>query len=156
MIRSSSSRPQQLLCTCLSKKQRAPSRRRTYAREAPSVPLPTRPPPQALSYRAPLPTGFGVNQLNGIQTSDNALTDELRDVLATFRAPVRYALAYGSGVFKQAGYSNQVRGHYMRYGVTCLRCWICRRSPCWTSCLLSVILRIGTTSILPNIRVIMR
>mgnify|MGYP001575217478 FL=1 len=34
---------------------------------------------------------------------------DLEDVMAAFKAPVRYAFAYGSGVFRQEGYSEKVR-----------------------------------------------
>lgn len=33
---------------------------------------------------------------------------ELEAILGEFRAPIRYAFAYGSGVFKQKGYSDKV------------------------------------------------
>ena len=47
-----------------------------------------------------LPVNFGANQHISI---DDALKEKLRRVLWKFRAPIRYAFAYGSGVFQQAG-----------------------------------------------------
>jgi len=46
-----------------------------------------------------LPTNFGANQHISI---DDALKEKLRAVLWKFNAPIRYAFAYGSGVFQQA------------------------------------------------------
>jgi hypothetical protein len=34
---------------------------------------------------------------------------DLEDVMSSFKAPIRYAFAYGSGVFQQKGYTNEVR-----------------------------------------------
>lgn len=34
---------------------------------------------------------------------------DLEEVMAAFKAPIRYAFAYGSGVFRQDGYSDKVR-----------------------------------------------
>ncbi|KAK7206610.1 MMP37-like protein [Myxozyma melibiosi] len=45
-----------------------------------------------------LPEGFGVNQHIPI---DNHLKEHLRGTLWKFKAPIRYAFAYGSGVFSQ-------------------------------------------------------
>jgi hypothetical protein len=47
-----------------------------------------------------LPINFGANQHISI---DEALKERLRSVLWKFNAPIRYAFAYGSGVFQQAG-----------------------------------------------------
>ena len=47
-----------------------------------------------------LPVNFGANQ--HISINDD-LKEKLRGVLWTFHAPIRYAFAYGSGVFQQAG-----------------------------------------------------
>lgn len=33
---------------------------------------------------------------------------DLEDVMSSFKAPIRYAFAYGSGVFQQKGYTNEV------------------------------------------------
>jgi hypothetical protein len=46
-----------------------------------------------------LPTNFGANQHISI---DDALKEKLWAVLWKFNAPIRYAFAYGSGVFQQA------------------------------------------------------
>lgn len=51
---------------------------------------------------ASLPPNFGQNQLLSVSNSTRAL---LEDVVAQFRAPIRYAFAYGSGVFEQDGYT---------------------------------------------------
>ena len=47
-----------------------------------------------------LPLNFGANQHISI---DSALKEKLRRVLWKFNAPIRYAFAYGSGVFQQSG-----------------------------------------------------
>jgi Phosphatidate cytidylyltransferase, mitochondrial len=47
-----------------------------------------------------LPVNFGANQHISI---DDTLKEKLRSVLWQFNAPIRYAFAYGSGVFQQAG-----------------------------------------------------
>ena len=47
-----------------------------------------------------LPVNFGANQHISI---DDTLKEKLRGVLWKFNAPIRYAFAYGSGVFQQAG-----------------------------------------------------
>jgi len=46
-----------------------------------------------------LPQNFGANQHMSI---DDTLKETLRSVLWKFNAPIRYAFAYGSGVFQQA------------------------------------------------------
>lgn len=61
----------------------------------PSVPR-TR---QALSH---LPPTFGRNQILPVADSTRAL---LESIVAQFHAPIRYAFAYGSGVFEQDGYA---------------------------------------------------
>ncbi|KAL4075142.1 mitochondrial matrix Mmp37-domain-containing protein [Scleroderma yunnanense] len=48
-----------------------------------------------------LPLSFGRNQLLPVPNSTRAL---LEQIVASFEAPIRYAFAYGSGVFEQAGY----------------------------------------------------
>jgi len=64
-------------------------------------PAPRRPaPPQLLSH---LPLTFGRNQLLPVADSTRKLLESIVD---GFDAPIRYAFAYGSGVFEQAGYSN--------------------------------------------------
>ncbi|KAK7706528.1 Mitochondrial translocator assembly and maintenance protein 41 [Botryosphaeria dothidea] len=54
---------------------------------------------------AELPTGrdFGLNQHMVDMNRD--FTDALRQIIWQFRAPIRYAFAYGSGVFPQSGSS---------------------------------------------------
>ncbi|THU87028.1 Mmp37-domain-containing protein [Dendrothele bispora CBS 962.96] len=63
--------------------------------------------PRPVSSRAPislphLPPSFGRNQLLPVSNSTRAL---LESVVAEFNAPIRYAFAYGSGVFEQDGYT---------------------------------------------------
>jgi translocator assembly and maintenance protein 41 len=53
---------------------------------------------QALPH---LPATFGQNQLLSVPNSTRAL---LESIVADFGAPIRYAVAYGSGVFEQDGY----------------------------------------------------
>lgn len=48
-----------------------------------------------------LPPTFGRNQLLPVSSSKRAL---LESIVADFDAPIRYAFAYGSGVFEQDGY----------------------------------------------------
>ena len=48
-----------------------------------------------------LPPSFGRNQLLSVSNSTRAL---LESIVAKFNAPIRYAFAYGSGVFHQDGY----------------------------------------------------
>lgn len=65
------------------------------------------------SYEHGLPASFGRNQLDtSVRTIDPELQADLEAILAEFKAPIRYAFAYGSGVFKQAGYSQKVRYLY--------------------------------------------
>jgi mitochondrial translocator assembly and maintenance protein 41 len=51
-----------------------------------------------------LPPEFGKNQLLPVSNSTRAL---LESIVAHFDAPIRYAFAYGSGVFEQDGYNKQ-------------------------------------------------
>ena len=60
-------------------------------------PRPVGPPPRRL------PPTFGKNQLLPVSQSTRAL---LESIVAKFDAPIRYAFAYGSGVFEQDGYPN--------------------------------------------------
>ncbi|KAG8931139.1 Mitochondrial translocator assembly and maintenance protein 41 [Tulasnella sp. 418] len=48
-----------------------------------------------------LPAQFGANQRLRVPDETRALLEE---IVAQFRAPIRYAFAYGSGVFAQSGY----------------------------------------------------
>lgn len=54
-----------------------------------------------------LPPTFGRNQLLPVSNSTRAL---LESIVAKFDAPIRYAFAYGSGVFEQDGYSSESSG----------------------------------------------
>ncbi|KAF7314334.1 Kinesin-like protein [Mycena kentingensis (nom. inval.)] len=88
---------------------------------APDIPPPSPPPPRTTQprhrsrlYPAPrptealkhpslpnLPASFGRNQLLPVSNSTRALLEAIVD---EFDAPIRYAFAYGSGVFEQDGY----------------------------------------------------
>ena len=65
-------------------------------------------PRPAVSHSHPplpkLPPTFGQNQLLPVSNATRAL---LESIVAKFNAPVRYAFAYGSGVFEQDGYDPQ-------------------------------------------------
>lgn len=69
---------------------------RTRLSPAPRPAVPHR--HQALPH---LPATFGQNQLLSVPNSTRAL---LESIVADFDAPIRYAFAYGSGVFEQDGY----------------------------------------------------
>ncbi|KAL1920679.1 uncharacterized protein VTP21DRAFT_1056 [Calcarisporiella thermophila] len=47
---------------------------------------------------------FGLNQNIPV---DEAFKQQLRDIVLHFKAPIRYAFAYGSGVFRQVGYDGK-------------------------------------------------
>ncbi|KZT73713.1 Mmp37-domain-containing protein [Daedalea quercina L-15889] len=51
-----------------------------------------------------LPPTFGRNQILPVADSTRAL---LESIVAQFNAPIRYAFAYGSGVFEQDGYKTE-------------------------------------------------
>ena len=53
-----------------------------------------------------LPPEFGRNQLLSVPNSTRALLEE---IVSQFNAPIRYAFAYGSGVFEQDGYAQMDR-----------------------------------------------
>ena len=72
---------------------------RTRLSPAPRPAIPHR--HQALPH---LPPTFGQNQLLSVPNSTRAL---LESIVATFDAPIRYAFAYGSGVFEQDGYQTE-------------------------------------------------
>lgn len=59
-------------------------------------------------YAPDLPVSFGINQhaasISMFQAEDPQLQRDLEAIVQEFRAPIRYAFAYGSGVFKQKGY----------------------------------------------------
>ncbi|KAL8279567.1 hypothetical protein RQP46_008129 [Phenoliferia psychrophenolica] len=61
----------------------------------------TRPPRKLITSVDQLPTNFGRNQILPVP---DEIRVELEGVLAQFKAPVRYAFAYGSAVFPQQGY----------------------------------------------------
>ncbi|KAJ7600670.1 mitochondrial matrix Mmp37-domain-containing protein [Mycena floridula] len=66
------------------------------------------PHPRPASYRnqqalPSLPSSFGRNQLLPVSNSTRAL---LESIVSQFDAPIRYAFAYGSGVFEQDGYNH--------------------------------------------------
>ncbi|KAJ2724578.1 Mitochondrial translocator assembly and maintenance protein 41 [Coemansia sp. Benny D115] len=44
-------------------------------------------------------------RLDEMRTAQSEIRDELQGVLKEFAAPIRYAFAYGSGVYKQSGYA---------------------------------------------------
>ncbi|KAG2351155.1 Mmp37-domain-containing protein [Suillus spraguei] len=66
-----------------------------------------RPRPAVLHKQQALPTlppSFGRNQVLPVPDSTRTL---LENIVGSFEAPIRYAFAYGSGVFEQAGYEKQ-------------------------------------------------
>jgi hypothetical protein len=83
--------------------------RRYFASETNNYPLPQGEPPKPPLRLSP---DFASNQEPELE--NKALADELHQILQSFHAPVRHALAYGSGVYKQANYSKQVR-HCARF-----------------------------------------
>ena len=58
--------------------------------------------PRARQALPTLPPSFGRNQILPVADSTRAL---LESIVAQFHAPIRYAFAYGSGVFEQDGYT---------------------------------------------------
>ncbi|KAF9267415.1 Mmp37-domain-containing protein [Marasmius fiardii PR-910] len=76
-------------------KQQAKQRPQLYPRPRPS-------PSQLHPILPELPPSFGRNQLLPVSNSTRAL---LESIVAQFNAPIRYAFAYGSGVFEQDGYN---------------------------------------------------
>ncbi|EAU85871.2 hypothetical protein CC1G_02894 [Coprinopsis cinerea okayama7 len=73
------------------------SKIRLYPRPRPAVSHKHSPLPK-------LPPSFGSNQLLPVSNSTRAL---LESIVAKFDAPIRYAFAYGSGVFEQDGYAEK-------------------------------------------------
>lgn len=59
-----------------------------------------------------LPKDFGTNQHIDI---DAELHESLRSILWKFKAPIRFAFAYGSGVFHQKGYSQGTKKPMVDY-----------------------------------------
>lgn len=71
------------------------------------IPADAEPP---LQYAQNLSSEFGKNQLLASQSAVSPeVQQDLEAILADFRAPIRYAFAYGSGVFKQAGYAQDAK-----------------------------------------------
>ena len=71
----------------------------------PRTALYPRPRPAVPNHRQALPTlppSFGRNQLLPVSSDTRAL---LESIVSQFNAPIRYAFAYGSGVFEQDGYT---------------------------------------------------
>ncbi|KAK4054004.1 Mitochondrial translocator assembly and maintenance protein 41 [Microbotryomycetes sp. JL221] len=88
----------------------APSTPQAYPHHSPAQ-QPLSPPPlsarlerKKITSVSELPSRFGKNQI--IQIPEQVRQD-LEDVVNEFKAPIRFAFAYGSGVFKQAGYTDQ-------------------------------------------------
>ncbi|KAK9446760.1 mitochondrial matrix Mmp37-domain-containing protein [Limtongia smithiae] len=67
-----------------------------------------------------LPENFGINQHIQI---DDALRETLRAALWKFKAPIRYAFAYGSGVFSQGQKYTQKPQVDLIFGVTYTQHW---------------------------------
>lgn len=100
-----------------------PSTEHVSSTPQPPPPLPSKhPAPKKRSHLTPsprpavsrrrqatpnLPPTFGQNQLLPVSNSTRAL---LESVVADFDAPIRYAFAYGSGVFEQDGYTPDEKG----------------------------------------------
>jgi len=68
-------------------------------------------PKRRITSMMELPKSFGRNQI--IEVPEQVQRD-LENVLGHFQAPVRYAFAYGSGVFRQKGYTEKVRSSSFR------------------------------------------
>ena len=75
------------------------AKQRTRLSPSPRPSIPHR--HQALPH---LPASFGKNQLLSVSNSKRAL---LESIVSDFNAPIRYAFAYGSGVFEQDGYQTE-------------------------------------------------
>ncbi|KAJ8523215.1 hypothetical protein ONZ45_g340 [Pleurotus djamor] len=67
-------------------------------------PRPRSPAPHTQQILPNLPATFGRNQLLPVSSTKRAL---LESIVANFDAPIRYAFAYGSGVFEQDGYATK-------------------------------------------------
>lgn len=81
----------------------SPSPRSTSTRNPPLSPAPSSQTTHAPFNLPHLPPTFGRNQILSVAPSTRALLEE---IVGTFRAPIRYAFAYGSGVFEQDGYTS--------------------------------------------------
>ena len=84
----------------MTKSQQPSQRPRTRLSPSPRQAQLSRSQPHSLSS---LPPNFGRNQLLSVSNSTRALLEE---IVAQFNAPIRYAFAYGSGVFEQDGYAS--------------------------------------------------
>lgn len=71
----------------------------------PSVPPPITTPRKRITLVRDLPPQFGRNQIVDVPAQ---VALELQEVMKGFKAPIRYAFGYGSGVFKQSGYKDDV------------------------------------------------
>lgn len=67
-----------------------------------------------------LPRDFGANQHMHV---DDAVKERLRSMLWEFRAHIRYAVAYGSGVFSQGTYSGKQPMIDLIFGVSLPQHW---------------------------------
>lgn len=89
------------------KSTQAPSPSPASTRRTRLSPAPRPAPPLQPGTRIPvLPPQFGKNQVLAVPDKTRALLEE---IVAGFDAPVRYAFAYGSGVFGQDGYKDSDR-----------------------------------------------
>lgn len=66
------------------------------------------PPAQTATPRRTLPPNFGRNQLISVPPD---LERDCQRIVATFKAPIRYAFGYGSGVFPQRSYDPSASGN---------------------------------------------
>ncbi|GAA5987745.1 hypothetical protein JCM11641_006515 [Rhodosporidiobolus odoratus] len=73
---------------------------------SPLVPPPSnaRLPKRRITSIEELPKSFGRNQIIDVPAE---VQKDLEDVLAHFKAPIRFGFAYGSGVFRQEGYKKE-------------------------------------------------
>lgn len=83
----------------------APRRRPASAVSAPAPPPVQARVKQRITSPSQLPASFGQNQVIPVAES---VREELEGIVRAFKAPVRFAFAYGSGVFRQEGYSDKV------------------------------------------------
>jgi translocator assembly and maintenance protein 41 len=74
-------------------------------------PVSARVPRKRITSVDQLPKTFGRNQIIAVPEQ---VQKDLEQVLADFKAPMRFAFAYGSGVFRQEGYTEQVRLYFHR------------------------------------------
>lgn len=78
-------------------------------------------PYEKISSFSDLPVDFGYNQHMAI---DNQLKEKLRSILWKFNAPIKYAFAYGSGVFSQGKASDSTKPQVdMIFGVSYTQHW---------------------------------